>query len=244
MSLDKKEIPGTDFKELGQLKWPVAVSGYRIIEKPDYSGLPSLEPNKYKWNYIEPFKTPDLYFKLSQTDENNEQAILDFVNEHGALGGDTLVDISNCKETLQHFQLQVRLLRELIDLWYNIYKKKDRSFEELSELEKLNEQLPAKFSHFSILQGAKFKLAHEIVWHLEKNGVYPSMLMNSKADMKPIYSSKTLIGALYLQFYLAFTNRQQLKKCQCGNLFPAYGKRMYCSTKCKNRYVMRERRKK
>lgn len=63
----------------------------------------------------------------------------------------------------------------------------------------------------------------------------------------PVFRSSNLIGVLWVQFFNVFTTNQKVDICKndtCDELFLKYGRREYCSDKCRNLHNIRILRKK
>lgn len=101
-----------------------------------------------------------------------------------------------------------------------------------------------KLAEEDIEIAAKLCLSQEVARSVALH-VFPTVRLTPDARLQPVYSARTLLGAIYHQLYLAVTEGWRYRRCkECGNLFTLTRKdKEFCSEACENRYHVREFRR-
>ncbi|MEM5008356.1 hypothetical protein ABEP42_26610 [Priestia megaterium] len=217
--------------------------------------MEDIEWNEVITRHINPFKEENLLDDVAKLNVREIESLLEFCNKYGLMGEkinnisieksgvDTLGRriLANAKESLSYFVKETLIIQGLITTYHDIIQPLNDYYKDTNDtsIEKTIDEMELKLK-----QGINSKLGL----------VRPAINLEAKGKYLPGYTTSTLLGAIYYQFYEVVTSGKQFKECvNCGSLFiPRKSNAKFCPpftsgehSSCQNSYnQMKSRAKK
>lgn len=209
-------------------RWPVGSHSIKLKPPSKYLDPEPLIITNKPYRKIEPLKERYLISDFLKVDPEDDNSILAFVDKYGLLG--YLNDSnSNRFEEVYYFQRAVEHFKEIYGLFH------------LIEQGRIDQALKAHFSNLLLEKPnaldflssrslkekadyAKYCLVSDIARALE-GGTSFTAYSSDEGESRIGFELKTLLGAIYLQFYFVVIERYRYVECpKCNRLYTSLRK--------------------